>query len=213
MTKYVIPCPQCGALKGKYQGKICRKCYLENRKRLATGRKKALRKKVPCERCSGKNMKCATSKACKKCFRQFGDGDKTCRVCGNILIEENWRECDRKRNNYICGKCSYNTSGREYYEKTKYKYVNLRREVISAYGGVCNCCGESRDEFLSIDHVGNNGAIHRKKIGSGFYRWLKKNGFPKNDFQCLCMNCNFGKRMNGGVCPHVKLRKGENGHG
>jgi hypothetical protein len=28
-----------------------------------------------------------------------------------------------------------------------------------------------------------------------------RNGFPPG-YQVLCMNCNHGKRMNNGVCPH-----------
>lgn len=48
---------------------------------------------------------------------------------------------------------------------------------------------------LSIDHINNDGAKHRKKLGitrgSGsqkFFRWLITNNFPKG-FQVLCMNC------------------------
>jgi hypothetical protein len=31
-----------------------------------------------------------------------------------------------------------------------------------------------------------------------------KSGFP-NSFQILCYNCNNGKRMNRGVCPHQEF--------
>lgn len=62
--------------------------------------------------------------------------------------------------------------------------------------------------FLSLDHIHNNGAAERRQIsgaaksaGMLFYGWLKKRGYPPG-YQVLCMNCNFGKRMNGGVCPH-----------
>ena len=81
----------------------------------------------------------------------------------------------------------------------------LKDEVFKAYGGwKCACCGETEKLFLTIDHVLNDGAVHRKDIGHGSirtYRWLRKNNFPKG-FQVLCMNCNFGKRMNNGRCPH-----------
>ena len=79
----------------------------------------------------------------------------------------------------------------------------------SAYGGaVCACCGETTLEFLSLDHTNNDGAKQRRLLkyhGSGhaFYVWLRKHGYPEG-YQVLCMNCNFGKRMNGGVCPHVE---------
>lgn len=95
-------------------------------------------------------------------------------------------------------------------------WVNIRREVIMAYGGFrCACCGETEDAFLTIDHVLNDGAKHRRAImknpdgngkgGSGLtWIWLKRHGFPSG-FQVLCMNCNFGKAKNGGTCPHHKV--------
>lgn len=82
----------------------------------------------------------------------------------------------------------------------------MRDKVYQAYGGYrCNCCGEIEAKFLSIDHVNNDGAKHRRenghKTGEQMYRWLILNGFPDN-FQVLCMNCQWGKRNNRGVCPH-----------
>lgn len=91
-------------------------------------------------------------------------------------------------------------------DKTKRLNAALKNEVFEAYGGwKCNCCGETERSFLSIDHMQNNGSKLRREGVHGhstqFYRWLKKSGFP-SDFQVLCMNCQFGKRMNRGVCPH-----------
>lgn len=96
------------------------------------------------------------------------------------------------------------------YEKNR--QLKLKNEVFNAYGGfMCNCCDETIKEFLSLDHINNNGAEERKKnlggqnqSGTKFYRWLKQNKFPrKEDYQILCMNCNTGKRLNSGVCPHI----------
>lgn len=81
-----------------------------------------------------------------------------------------------------------------------------RIEAFNAYGGfVCACCEEREPMFLTIDHIGNDGAAHRKSIGnaggSGFFAWLRRNKHPTG-FQVLCRNCNWGKHANGGVCPH-----------
>jgi hypothetical protein len=82
----------------------------------------------------------------------------------------------------------------------------VRDTVYKAYGGyICECCGETERAFLSIDHVNNDGAEHRRthrlQTGEQMHRWLIRNGFP-DGFQVLCMNCNWGKRNNNGACPH-----------
>lgn len=91
-------------------------------------------------------------------------------------------------------------------DKAKFYSRILKDEAFIAYGGwKCACCAETERSFLTIDHMLNNGSKLRREGVHGhstmFYRWLKKSGYPK-EFQVLCMNCNFGKRMNGGICPH-----------
>jgi hypothetical protein len=80
----------------------------------------------------------------------------------------------------------------------------LKKEVIDHYGGKCKCtpCSVEELDFLTIDHINNDGAKHRKEIGSNLYRWLKKNNYPEG-FQVLCCNCNYSKYLNGGACIHV----------
>ena len=95
-------------------------------------------------------------------------------------------------------------------ELGKEEHKERKRKVISHYGGVCQCCGESNPIFLTIDHINNDGAEHRKDImgrnsGAGTYQWLIKHDFPPG-FQVLCWNCNLGKHINGGVCPHKELK-------
>jgi len=95
--------------------------------------------------------------------------------------------------------------------KTKEWRINQRKLVLEHYGGTppsCSCCGESIIEFLTVDHIDNDGAAHRRdnKIASGgqTYSWIIKNNFPPG-FQILCMNCNFGRaHSEGKVCPHKK---------
>jgi len=79
----------------------------------------------------------------------------------------------------------------------------LKDAAYAAYGGYrCKCCGETLEAFLSLDHVNNDGAAHRKQTDRRkLYKWLQREGYPPG-FQVLCMNCNFGKARNGGVCPH-----------
>lgn len=90
-------------------------------------------------------------------------------------------------------------------EKQKARYRAIRAEVILAFGGRCNCCGERQPMFLELDHIGNDGAAHRRRLGRGshgVYKSVKAQGFPRDRFQLLCANCNQGRQRNGGVCPH-----------
>lgn len=84
----------------------------------------------------------------------------------------------------------------------KRTYSKVKREVFDAYGNRCACCDETEPAFLTIDHIMNDGALHRKIIGrNNVYFSIRKQGFPKDRYQILCMNCNFGKRILG-YCPH-----------
>ncbi len=97
------------------------------------------------------------------------------------------------------------------FRRTLNKGNNERREKVKeqvylAYGGYkCACCGETEPSFLSIDHINNDGAKHKREnrlhTGEQMYRWLVRNDFP-DGFQVLCMNCQWGKRNNSGICPH-----------
>jgi len=85
--------------------------------------------------------------------------------------------------------------------------IKLKNEVINYYGGECACCGIKWLAFLTIDHVDGRGKAHRRQVGRcglAFYRWLKKNKFPKG-YQVLCWNCNCGRAINNGVCPHKEI--------
>lgn len=85
----------------------------------------------------------------------------------------------------------------------------IRDRVFEAYGGPrCACCGETTREFLQIDHIGNDGKIHRKfqKSARAIYNWLHKRGFPPG-FQVLCANCNLAKGRYG-YCPHQRANSG-----
>ena len=77
--------------------------------------------------------------------------------------------------------------------------------VLKHYGGKCRCCGEDDIRFLTIDHKDGKGTQHRKqlgvKAGPPFYSWLIKNNFPLQ-YAVLCCNCNWGRFLNGGICPH-----------
>jgi hypothetical protein len=95
-----------------------------------------------------------------------------------------------------CVKCKNATS-------LRYKH-KVRGEVYDAYGNACACCNEKNPLFFTMDHVGNDGGVHRREgggTGHDLHRRIKAEGFPDR-YQILCFNCNFGKARNGGTCPH-----------
>lgn len=81
---------------------------------------------------------------------------------------------------------------------------------MSHYGTICQCCGESHIEFLTLDHIEQNGAEYRKNMASShtctgyyFYLWLRRNNYPQNlGLQVLCANCNTAKGACN-KCPHI----------
>lgn len=153
------------------------------------------RAKGLCGACGKVPTTSALCRPCKKKNRVFGQNWRKkkggCVTCGRPPAPGLTR-CDKCRTNNLAA--------------TKRSYDRIKVEVINHYGGKCNCCGEEERMFLTIDHIASDGAEHRRnnniKSGSGTYRWLKKNGFPRG-FQVLCYNCNSGRHINGGVCPHV----------
>lgn len=118
---------------------------------------------------------------------------------------------------YTCKSCK-NTRTRELYrsnhtqeiKRNAAKYKKLRRDVFDAYGSQCVCCGEQEMDFLTIDHIDITRRQHRQYTGGNangvyLYYWLKRHNYPSG-FQTLCMNCNFSKYKNNGICIH-QIRK------
>jgi len=71
----------------------------------------------------------------------------------------------------------------------------------------CNCCGESRVEFLSTDHIDGLKKNEIRISGRAFYVRLIHEHFPPG-YQILCFNCNLSKGFFG-YCPHEKERMKE----
>lgn len=78
----------------------------------------------------------------------------------------------------------------------------VKQEIMNMYGKICSCCGESKLTFLTIEHSFKDGNKTSRR-GQELYFWLRKNNFPQNlGLEVLCWNCNVGRWINGGKCPH-----------
>jgi hypothetical protein len=142
-------------------------------------------------------------RTCWRCKRtlpveQFNKGQKACRDCQRNLYAD-W----------------YSANAEEQRRMQLERHQKARLELLNHYGGTpprCACCGEGILAFLTVDHINQDGAKHRKQLRTSstttLYQWAKKNGFPKG-FQVLCWNCNWGRHVNGGTCPHNSGGKNE----
>lgn len=86
------------------------------------------------------------------------------------------------------------------------QYQRQKSKLLEMYGNKCQCCGETHREFLSIDHINNDGYIRRKQdknhnrtlIGR-----ILRGTENMDDYRILCMNCNSSYGFFG-YCPHNK---------
>lgn len=131
---------------------------------------------------------------CKTCQKIY-DAQKNQRyTSGGILIpKRKWEPLPKDKGAAIRRATAYRRS--------------LKAQIIAVYGGMCACCGETENGFLTIDHIDGNGhkeraARRNKASGDAFYRYLRARGFPKENYQLLCWNCNCAKSYCG-QCPHV----------
>lgn len=133
----------------------------------------------------------------------------TCDNCDLLAKRSQQRVRAKRLSRGLCVKCGKNSQATPstYCERcTEYgrRYSRMRRqEVIERYGGQCACCGEANHYFLTIDHVNNDGAEHRRKAGGHAKTFDEIYKTPYNPrFQLLCHNCNSAKG-NYGSCPHT----------
>lgn len=167
----------------------------------------------------GKNPLLPNRKDCSSCRDKRAAKQKE-RYQRNKVAGKECKSLKREqyKKNGLCSRCGLKTpkdgqlTCTHCLEKLRAYVQILKDKVYSGYGGYhCVCCGETVQQFLTLDHIANDGAKHRADIfggrnnsaGSGraLYCWIIRNNFP-DLFQVLCMNCNWGKRMNNGVCPH-----------
>ena len=140
------------------------------------------------------------------------------------ILHEKWKKDQRERHEKRSCSQKYKISARErtkkWIKRKKKKNPNFQKKenkrlkefhnkqrhiCIDHYSGgsmSCSCCGENIEMFLEIDHLRGGGTKHRKELKNGRIEfWLIKHNFPKG-FGVLCCNCNKGKYLNGGICPH-----------
>jgi hypothetical protein len=127
------------------------------------------------------------------------------------------KACDKKRStnwqrktgwgkkNYVRNSKKLTENSRRYQQRLKIEAV---RQLSNGTMACANPYNQHKEPYtdmraLTIDHINSDGAAFRKRLfgsnqrGASTYicRWLKKNGYPKDQFQVLCWNCQWIKRI------------------
>jgi hypothetical protein len=179
---------------------VCPRC---NKREKEVGKSNC---RICLDKLAGYQIKRRRGVICGKCGNSKSRGKGLCTLCLDGDSKRKMVEYRQRKEDKVCVKCGkkcYQTFEQcfECLERRVQRNKDLKVEVFKNYGNECICCGEDHIDFLNIDHLNNDGSEHRKIIGKGnLYTWLKKSGFPAG-FQCLCTNCNHGKRINNGWCP------------
>lgn len=121
-----------------------------------------------------------------------------CNDCGEKLTyKQNGN--DIKQSRYLCKACK-RIRTQEYEIKRRFE---RRTKLFDIYNHKCACCGITDYEFLTLDHVNNDGHIERKILKSmTIYKNIIESKSIRNNYQILCMNCN-GSKGHNGFCPHI----------
>jgi hypothetical protein len=91
----------------------------------------------------------------------------------------------------------------------------LRLELLEKLGNKCACCDEAQLKFLAIDHI-NGISDEERELAAKSKRGIKGGKRLRlsgdmlclfamarlEQFRILCHNCNMGRHLNGGCCPH-----------
>ena len=116
-----------------------------------------------------------------------------CGACGKVP----------KTRSSLCDSC-HNTSHQRKLKQRR----ELRNRVLDYLGSACSCCGESIRQFLNIDHANGDGSHERKRTHVRRMHEQILAGL-RPDLRLLCWNCNLGRELNGGTCPHETVDKSQ----
>jgi hypothetical protein len=181
-------CVLCDRLESKQwyrvkKGRICNPCY---DKQLVSGK---------CDNCGATQSKNWFTKygktRCDSCYakvKKLGH----CDFCGTKSSQSWFNDYEKKS----CRKCH----GVKYTTQLKidaFKHYAINGKIECSWKG----CHISDIDMLTIDHIDNKGAQHRKQLrgdrrGSGpIYRELKKENYKNKNYQILCWNHNLKKEI------------------
>ena len=206
------PCRNCGrcdaclGLAAPEGMKVCRECRETKPLTAFARRNDTGGYRNQCMDCRNGGMTTARCAGCNKQFSRTSESRTLCATCRPPVT----KPCTRCGTRFAGSMeqrryCSPECRDAAFDEQRREGRRKLRLEALQAYSSetpACVCCGEQTLLFLSLDHVNGGGRKHRTETGGGgFYTWLRRHNYPAG-FRVLCHNCNLGRQLNGGTCPH-----------
>jgi hypothetical protein len=193
-------CAYCGKVRSEDGKNGCKDCNIYRMVHSKKLRERRENNKL-CVRC-GKDARYQRYKICQECRRKELEAKRRsyvenglCKTCGVLPIKH--------EESTLCLRCS-----NRIHNNRKRRIADNWQKILDHYGRKCACCGEEEVLFLTVDHINNDGALHKKIIGSkdpaSVRKWIVDNNFP-DTFQILCYNCNCAKGKLG-YCPHQMNR-------
>jgi hypothetical protein len=148
---------------------------------------------------------------CLRCGRMLPLGDFSPSRRGRLGRDSRCKACRRadyannpevRRRNNAASRRYRARNAQAVRERLRLKHRERRMRLLTMYGGSCACCGESRFEFLAIDHEGGGGSSERSRTKPHiYYKRLLSAQKPLPGYRVLCHNCNSAIGLYG-RCPH-----------
>ena len=175
----------------------CRICLANGKNPLKTPRRHQI-----CQYCKRRKVCGSSLTRCQVCF----DAEKARQTTRITRFQEqgNCTRCGgpRDSNRQHCNTCRIYLRDADFRTRWKKRYL-----AIQAKGGCCVCCGEADWRFLTFDHSNEDG------YGERAVRRSKRNDYDalaaRQDIQIMCYNCNYGREVFRGTCPHRLIASGE----
>jgi hypothetical protein len=127
-----------------------------------------------------------------KSFRQIAEEQGVSKYTIQLWYYDGYKEKNRLHNKEFR---KNNKEKAKIWDKRKYDKIKL--EIISKLGNKCVLCGENRFNFLTVDHVNNDGNKEKHNNHYSIIRQKIINGLTEEElkltYQVLCYNCNCSK--------------------
>lgn len=78
-------------------------------------------------------------------------------------------------------------------DKAKSYRSSISEAVLLLLGPTCKFCGETEKEFLTVDHIDDDGNSERQYGSIGWKRRILDGVFDSSKYRVLCQNCNLGR--------------------